>query len=236
MLVKMALSKSTIKIIDKTALYFNKYIYKASVTTAGAYWVRSSNDIDDFIKQVTERYEDWSKQKSKYPHGWYREPLRVDSHDLDLISQIIDIKNSLKNTDVRFRQENDTFSIYTNDEKLINQLSKDNNWKLEQINLSPAGIKYFKKDPPAKFRAYTTGNKVSSEFCPEMIEYLNRTPDLQPSNAFYQWLHRRTKYQHSHVWLWSNYFIDYNDERNLMMLRLMFPEAIGKTYKLEKKP
>ena len=232
----MVSSKSTIKSVDKTQLYFNKYSYKASVTTTGIYWVGSAKTMADFTQLVLDRYTEWDTHKSRYPHGWYREPVPLSSHNLDLIEQVIDIKNSLKGCDVRFRHECETFSLYTNDEKLIQRLAKDKNWSIEQVSVSPAGIKYFKKEPPAKFRAYMTNNRVKAEFCPEMIEYLNRTPDLLPSNALYQWLHRRSSYNHTHVWLWSNYFIDYNDERNLMMLRLLFPEAIGKTYKLEKKP
>ena len=232
----MALSKSTIKVTDKTQPYYNKYSYKASVTTTGVYYVSIAKTMADFTQLVMDRYEEWDTHKGRYPHGWYREPTPLADHNLDLIQQIIDIKNKLKGSDVRFRHEHETFSLYTNDEKLIKRLIKDSDWSIEQVNVSPTGVKYFKKDPPAKFRAYMTGNKVNSEFCPEMIEYLNRTPDLEPSNAFYDWLHRRSKYHHPHVWLWNTYFIDYNDERNLMMLRLMFPEAIGKTYKLEKKP
>lgn len=232
----MASFKSTIKSVDKTQLYFNKYSYKATVTSTGVYWVRLSKSISDFTGYVLDRFEEWEIHKDRYPHGWYRKPTPLSDHDLDLIEHVIDVKNSLKGADVRFRHEHDTFSIYTNDEKLIKKLHKDGRWDLEQVDLSPMGVKYFKKEPPAKYRAYLSSKRVPTEFCQEMIEYLNRTPDMDPCNALYQWLHRRTAFKYSHVWLWQNHFIDYNDERNLMMLKLMFPEAVGKTYKLEKKP
>lgn len=236
MLVKMASSKSTVKKVGKTELYYNKYVFKASVTSHGLYWVRVCKDIQRFVELVQQRYDEWDTNKSRYPNGWYRQPKSMAEHDLDLIEKVIKIKNSLDNADVRFRHEHETFSIYTNDEKLVKKLIRQGFWEIEEIEVSPNGVKYFKKDPPAKFRAYMSSNKVNSEFSEQMIEYLNRTPDLQPCNALYQWLHRRNLYNHSHIWLWNNHFIDYNDERNLMMLKLMFPEAIGKTYKLEKKP
>jgi len=236
MLVKMASSKSTIKTVTKTQLYFNKYRYRATVKSSGVYWIRLSKNITDFTRFVLDKYEEWEQQKDRYPNGWYRKPTPLIEHDLDLIENILKIKNSLKKKDARFRHEHETFSIYTNDDKLIRKLAKDTRWEIEQAETSPIGVKYFKKDPPAKYRAYMSSNKVDSSILDEMIEYFNRTPDLDPSNAFYEWLHRRRKWNHNYIWMWNNHFIDYNDERNLMMLKLMFPEAIGKTYKLEKKP
>ena len=235
MLVKMALSKSTIKRTEKTHLYFNKYVFKAAVTTTGIHWIKVCKDINRFIELVQQRYDEWETSKDRYPNGWYRQPKHAAEHDLGLIEDVINIRISLIGSDVRFRFEHETFSIYTNDDKLIKKLSDNKAWKIEQADVSPPGIKYFKKDPPAKYRAYMTSSKIKSEFCQEMVEYLGRTSDLEPSNAFVHWLHRRNSYSYSHVWLWNNHFIDYNDERNLMMMKLLFPDAIGKTYKLEKK-
>lgn len=237
MLVKMALSKSIINTVSKTELYFNKYVYKASITSFGIFWIRGCETIERFNTLVSRRYEEWESQKDRYPNGWYREPMRLEDHDVFLIDYLITLKNVLKGTDTRFRHEHETLSLYTNDESLIEKLiDHDFRWRIDKADVSPTGVKYFKKDPPAKYRAYMTTNKVEADFCKEMLEYLNRTPDLEPSSAFEEWLHRRTIYMHSYVWLWNNHFIDYNDERNLMMMKLMFPKAIGKTYKLEKKP
>lgn len=233
----MALSKSIVNNVNKTELYFNKYIYKASITSVGIFWIRNCETIENFKEGVSRRYEEWDTQKDRYPHGWYKQPMRLEEHNLFLIDEIITLKNRLKGTDTRFRHEHETLSLYTNDESLIEKLVEQNlHWCIDKADVSPTGVKYFKKDPPAKYRAYMTTNKVEADFCNEMIEYLNRTPDLNPSNAFYDWLHRRTSYMYTYVWLWNNHFIDYNDERNLMMMKLMFPKAIGRTYKLEKKP
>lgn len=231
----MASSKSTIKRVLKTQLYFNKYRYKATVSTTGIYWVRSAKTLADFTTLVQDRYNEWDQHKGRYPYGWYREPEKVENHDLKLIEEVIDIRNSLIGADVRFRNEYDTFSIYTNDAILIQKLSSNKNWKFEEVEASPAGVKYFKKDPPAKFRTYLTSNKVDQSFIPEMIDYLDRTTDMNASDALYTWLKRGRKNTYSYCWLSSYFYVDYDDEKNLMMMHLMFPGAIGKTYKLEKK-
>lgn len=200
------------------------------------YWVRSARSLADFTTKVQERYDDWKEHKGRYPNGWYREPEKLENHDLLLVEEVINIKNSLIGSDVRYRTENDNFSIYTNDEQLILTLSSNKNWIVEEIEASPAGIKYFKRNPPAKFRTYLTNNKVDPSFTNEMLDYLSRTTDIEPSNAFYDWLHRGRRYNYKYCWLSSSHFVDYDDEKNLMMMHLMFPGAIGKTYKLEKKP
>lgn len=232
----MASSKSTIKRVLKTQLYFNKYRYKATITTLGMYWVRSAKSLADFTTLVENRYSEWEEHKGKYPYGWYRQPEKIENHDLILIEEVINLKNSLATSDVRYRTENDNFSIYTNDEKLIKRLSTNKKWMIEEVEASPAGVKYFKKDPPAKFRTYLTNNKVDPNFISEMIDYLDRTSDMFASNAFYDWLKRGRRHAYNYCWVNSFHFVDYNDEKNLMMLHLLFPGAIGKTYKLEKKP
>ena len=68
-----------------------------------------------------------------------------------------------------------------------------------------------------------------------MIDYLDRTTDMNASDALYTWLKRGRKNTYSYCWLSSYFYVDYDDEKNLMMMHLMFPGAIGKTYKLEKK-
>ena len=231
----MASFKSIINKIDKTELYFRKYQYKASITSLGMMWIRGCKSMDRVEYLVTRRYEEYELNKDRYPNGWYREPHKLEDHDLTLIEDIINLKGNLKGSDIRFRHEGDTLSLYTNELNLIEFLiDHDYRWMVDQAVVSPEGIKYFKRQPPALYRTYMTGSKVKGEFCQDMIDYLLRTPDVTPSGAFFDWLHRRA--YGNHVWLWNNHFIDYNDERNLMMLHLLFPSAIGKTYKLEKKP
>lgn len=235
-LVKMASSKLVIKKVDRTNLYYNKFCYRVVISAPGLHWVQNTKTMQDFVDSVTARYDDWEANMNRYPNGWYRKPPSIAELDLDLIDKIITlIQKNKDKSKATYRYEGDNMSVFTSDIKLAKTFAKLSNNVITEVNLMPNGIKYFKKDPPAKFRAYMTNNKVSSQLPDDMVEYFNRTPDIQPSGAFYQWLHRRNRY-HSHAWLWHNYFIDYNDERNLMMLRLLFPEAIGKTYKLEKKP
>jgi len=184
--------------------------------------------------------EEWeSRENSKKDQlYWWGTRYTPDPLDLGLVQCLIDLrKNQFNKKSIGMRYEGNSVCVYTNDMNIIDQIVKIKpDVILNEAVIAPQGIKYFKKEPPAKYRAYLTNNKVGIEFREDMLEYLGRTPDVRPSGALRQFLSRtgRINY-HNSIWLWSNYFVDYDDERNLMMMHLMFPGAIGKTYKLEKK-
>jgi hypothetical protein len=232
----MASSKLKIKPIDRDALYFNKYLYRAYIKAPNLYWVQYCKDIDEYSQRITAEGEEWEIAKKNPNSYWYPHRYSPDPIDFDLVTHIIDLRiKYYRNKLIGMRHEGNTISVYTNDVKMLEGIVKVKpNVKLSQAIIAPKGIKYFKKEPPAKYRAYMSNNKMPADFKTDLIEYLERTPDICPSKSFEHFLSRRVNHNYS-VWLWSNYFVDYNDERNLMMMHLMFPGAIGKTYKLEKK-
>lgn len=230
----MASSKSAIKSIDKVDLFYKKYSYKASISTPNVHRIRTVRDIVEFTAVIVEQYEIYDSTKDRYPNGWYRSPPSLAEHDLVLIEYLINLKNSLSGADVKFRHEYNTFTLYSNDDSLIKKLVQHSvNWKIEKVEPSPVGIKYFKRTPPAKYRAYMSNNKLAADFKTEFLAYMERTPDIRPSSAFERFLGRAV-YNHG-TYLWNTYFIDYDDDKNLMMIMLMFPGAIGKKYKLVQK-
>ena len=227
-------SKLKIKKIDRDNLYFNKYLYRAFIKAPNLYWVQYSKDIDQYCERITAEKEEWlSEQGGKFQYG-YSARYTPDPVDYELITHLIDLtKTHFNNKLIGMRHEGNTICVYTNELAIVEGIAKVKpNVIINQAAIAPSGIKYFKKTPPAKYRAYMTNNKMPGEFKTDMIEYLERTRDVKPSGAFEHFLGRRTSYV---TWLWNTYFVDYDDERNLMMMILMFPGAIGKTYKLEKK-
>ena len=234
----MALSKLKIKQIDRDNLYFNKYLYRAFIKSPNLYWVQYCKDIDEYCERITAEQEEWqSKSDSdKDNQYWWGNKYTPDPIDYALVTHLFKLrKKYLSDKTIGIRNEGNTVCIYTNEISIINGIAKVKpNAILNEAMVSPTGIKYFKNEPPAKYRAYLSNKQMPAEFKTDMLEYLERTPDIRPSKSFEGWLLPK-RYHHSTVWLWSNYFVDYDDERNLMMMMLMFPGAIGKTYKLEKK-
>lgn len=236
MLVKMASSNLVIKTVDRTNLFFNKFGYRVNVSgVPSAFYVQKCATVDDYLQRIEDNYIMWEEQSKRYNHHWYRQPLRPDEIDIEKIDNLLMLINAYKDKSiVTYRHEHENISVYTNDLPIAKLFAEKLNVSvITQVALAPDGVKLFKREPPAKYRAYTTNNKMVGEFKQDFLEYLNRTPDIRPSDAFYTYLRRNTiNYQ---TWLWDTYFIDYDDEKNLMMMMLMFPGMIGKKYKLEKK-
>lgn len=232
----MASSKLKAKTLDRTTLYYGKFEYRVVLKSPHMFYSWNCKTIDDFRNRIAEICEDYDANTDN-PNWmtWRRPRPQVELWEYELLENIFNLSKKYKlKQDFTLRRENTTCCIYTSNNKLLKEVMKfAPDAKVDQVVLMPTGTMTFKKEPPAKYRAYTSNRKMSMNFKEEFNDYLARTPDVSPSNAFYTYLQRPTV---THVpWLWDKYYIDYNDEKNLMMIMLMFPGMIGKKYKLEKK-
>lgn len=225
------------KEVNRTNLYYGKYEYRLVVTSPHMFYSWSCNTIDDYKQRIKEVCDDFDASGIERGRAWRHAKPEVTDEEYQLIENLLNLPNKYTiKKDFTFRREGKNCNVYTSNTNIVKEvLSFYPNAEIAKVDLAPTGIKYFKKDPPAKYRTYMSNNKTSPDFKQDMLDYMKRTPDIYASNAFYTFLKRPYHY-HYKVWLWNSYFVDYNDEKNLTMMKLLFPEAIGKTYKLEKKP
>ena len=226
----MALSKLAIKTIDRPNLFYNKFCYKIDIHDIPmVHQLNKCTDIIEYLEEVDARYSEWESTKDRYPNGWYRNPISPADVDVPRIEQLIRLMQKYNDkSQVMYRKEYRTVIVYTNELTIIKKFTKLTPRNITHISLSPE-VMFFKRTPPAKYRAYVTNNQMPADFKENFMEYLKRTPDVKISSSFHGYFTRR--------WtrLWDRYYIDYDDEKNLMMMMLMFPNMIGKKYKLEKK-
>ena len=228
----MALSKLVIKPLDRPNLFFNKFVYRINIhSVPSIHWVHKCTNIQEYIEYIDDAYRVWEETKDRYPNSWYRTPDKSSDLDLPRLESLIDLLRTYTDKSVvNYRSEHRSVSVYTNDLTIAKLFAtKLSIGLITQVNPMPTGVMLFKREPPAKYRAYTTNNKMPADFKENFVAYLERTPDIRPSASLNQFFVRRNTY------LWDKYFIDYDDEKNLMMMMLMFPGLIGKKYKLEKK-
>lgn len=227
----MALSKLAINTIERTNLFYNKFCYKISIYDIPLlYRLKKYTTIIDYMEEIETRYSEWKTTKDKYPNGWYRNPEAPADIDILRIGQLIQLIQKYNDkSQVMYRMEYKTVTVYTNELAIIEEFAKLTNSMITNISLNPQGVMYFKRIPPAKYRAYVTNNQMPADFKEDFMAYLKRTSDVKISSAFHSYFTGR--------WtrLWDRYYIDYDDEKNLMMMMLMFPGLIGKKFKLEKK-
>lgn len=232
----MASSKSTVKSADRTTLYYGKFEYRVVLKSPHMFYSWYCKTEDDFRKRINEILEEYKQHESE-PNwfNWRRPKPNVEDWEYALIGNLLSLVTKYKaKKDFTSRRENTSWCIYTSNPDIVKELlSYKPDAEVTHVNLMPAGVMTFKKEPPAAYRAYMSNSKMASGFKEDFLEYAKRTPDLRPSNAFYTYLHRSNNYYPPY--LWDKYYIDYDDEKNLMMMMLMFPGMIGKKFKLEKK-
>ena len=229
----MALSKLVIKKLDRTSLFFNKFAYRVIVhSVPGIDRVHKCATIQDYIDIIDDKYSVWEATHKRYPNSWYRTPAKSSDLDLARIENLIDLMHTYTDKSVvHYRKEYQTLSVYTTDLDIAKIFAdKLSIGLITQVNPMPTGVMLFKRQPLKKYRAYATNNKMPTEFKQEFLEYLEKTPDVKPSSAFAGYFSRARQ-----TYLWDKYYLDYDDDKNLMMMMLMFPGMIGKKYKLEKK-
>ena len=228
----MALSKLVISTIDRSNLFFNKFAYRVNIHSVPSIsWVHKCPTITEYVAIIDDKYNVWEATHKKFPNSWYRTPPKSTDLDLSRIENLIELVHAYNDKSiVSYRKEYETLSVYTNDLSIAKIFAdKLSVGLITQVNPMPTGVMLFKRKPPAKYRAYTTNNKMPADFKENFVAYLERTPDIRPSSSLMSYFAGRN------IWLWDRYYLDYDDEKNLMMMMLMFPGMIGKKYKLEKK-
>lgn len=220
----MALSKLKMNQVDREKLYFNKYSFRGILKTKHLYYAHSTESLYQYRKAI--------KHAKEHSYSW-RGQVKEDEIDYDLIEKIILFKMTHKTDEITFRHESDKLAVFTNDPKVLEEIvNLQADAELTQILLSPAGTKYFKIDPPAKYRIYLRAKKIDEGTRDLMCDFFKR--DLvKPCGA----LVRNLSAGNAWRWQWTSqsHFIDYDEETSLSYMGLMFPEILGKTYKLEKK-
>ena len=229
----MASSKLLIKKLDRTSLFFNKFAYRVIIhSVPSVSWVHKCANIQDYIDVIDDKYRVWEETNQRYPSSWYRIPTKSEDLDLIRIENLIDLMQTYNDKSVvSYRKEYESLSVYTTDLKIAKVFAdKLSIGIITEVDPMPTGVMLFKRQPLKKYRAYVTNNKMPNEFKQEFLAYLEKTPDVKPSAAFAGYFSRARQ-----TYLWDKYFVDYDDEKNLMMMMLMFPGMIGKKFKLEKK-
>ena len=170
---------------------------------------------------------------------------------IDKIEKFINWRNEQESLTPRkclIRIEYNYVSVFTNDIEVLRKLSLifSENWDQLQItqivSTSEKNVKTFSREPKHKFRVYLRDMVLRDNLetfynIKQVIKTNKKT--LFPSIGLDKWLnpkkpkHVYQSWQYNYVY--SMYFIDYDDENMLSYLHLMLDKVLGKSYKLEKR-
>jgi hypothetical protein len=216
--------------------YYNKYSFRVRFKLPGARYTWYCKTPEDLDKRLG--------NKHKYSN------IR-DEDKADVIAKQQAIKDFItwrnlkrKEKTATIRVEHNTVAVFSNDLQMLKDLEKiDPTLEYDYTEVQKAeyaGTKHFVKEPKHKFRIYLKSKRVTNDFAKDLLELINRTPTLYPSDALKIWLREAVKPGSQFNWKYrycsSSYSINYDDESTLSYLALMHGDMLGKRYKLEKRP
>lgn len=219
-----------LKFEEKEKLYYNKYSYKASFKSYGINYIRGARSIDEYTTTLDKIINDLT-------HRPYHLPKTLTDIECEIIENVIKFKVNFEDNNLgTLRQEGNSIAFFSNEIDLLTTLDDIDGIKVEyfQAKLLPAGTKYFTNNPPAKYRLQLKETNIDISIKDQLRQYLADHSELKPSSALSAWLRYPSRWQRAYCCS-KRYFIDYDDDKNLTMLHLMFSEIVGKNYKLEKR-
>lgn len=223
------LSKSKIKVKDSKCLYFNKFSYKVRLKANELQCVPTyTGHMDNFRQILKERL------RSQPNYSYYRRKIDTDKVNYEAVEKFLTFRNTYRENKnlVAFRHEGISIFIYTNELKIIDEaLDIGFTSEVTQVVPMPSKVILFKKDPPAAYRIYCKTSTHPGSIRQELVDYLTRTPDMVPSRALELSLTKTW----AKAYFQKSYYFDYNDDRNTLVMHLLFPNLLGESYKLEKK-
>lgn len=230
----MASSKLKIKQTNRNRLFYSKFLYKVTLPYLGVRFIYHAKDIKDFKIKF--------KAAAKSPWSYIKYELK--DCNLDLLERIIEFKNTYKGTNkIGLYRSSNHLAVYTSDLKIVEELHRfDSGLKIEKAFAPPPKTMYFAKKPEFSYRVYLKSVKLHIDEIKSFIQFYETNKErLFLSASFARFLDWEGNsflgtIKLDYRFLSFGFFIDYNDESTLTLLSLVFPEILGKTYKLEKRP
>jgi len=214
----------------RNKLYYNKYLYRARLTTPGIYHTHYIKNADTLREVMTQKTNPFFRY-AHYPVG---KSSKV-AVDYELLEKFITWRNA-NSVKISMRMESNTCSVFSNNLAL-----------LQELELLPIHVEYTKavmSSPPGtiallrpkhNFRVYLKSKQVTIETHRELAEFLDRhRATLYPCKAMLNWVCKENmKFAWNHRWLSPSFFIEYDAESTATLLSLSLGQYLGKTYIVE---
>lgn len=219
----------------RDSLFYNKYEYRVRFDLPCVRYTWYCKKPEDLDKKIVGKFSSYANVK--------KEDMEAVLDNLPALKSVVSLQKNKRDNSYSMRIEGSTVSVFSSDlnelKKIETTLGAKYKYIYTQVQTSNyAGVKQFVNEPKHKYRVYLKSKRVSDTFHVELREMFKRQPKLFPSAALKRWMSNDGKKYGIWYFRWTSaaHFIDYDDESTLSYLALMHGEALGKKYKLEKRP
>lgn len=216
-----------IKPVEKNSLFFGKYRYSARFDLEELGIIRKL-DVDIIDRLVNER-NIWRQQHQRLYSLTKEGMWKILPEATDKLKRMCKILAPHKDS-IKFVVSYDRGYVYTNDLELVKLICYTdfvgNFQAQEAMQVCPAGTIAL-KEPKWTHRTYFKSRTVTDIQRDTLVNYLNSRENVRLSPGLTQWTTKPGSYWKT--WIQDYYFIDHNDDGEVLFLNMIVPRITGRT-------
>jgi hypothetical protein len=216
-----------IKPVETNQLFFGQHQYSVRFDHRDLGIIRglNPNKIDQAVKERNA----WRNEHKRL----YSFAINMHQIDTQMTQNLKDLCNLLAphKKNIKFVVSFDRGYVYTNDIELVKAITATpflDKIKIQQaIPVCPAGTIGL-KNPKWSHRTYFKSRELTAEQRNSMCEYLKSRENVKLSPGLTEWANQ----EHANWWVnWTHahFFIDHNNDGELLFLNMVVPNITGRT-------
>ena len=221
------MSNLKIKPVEKSGLFFNQYRYsvKFELNELGVLRGLNLNKIDQIVKERNA----WRSEHRGLYSGY---KSLINEHDVNNL-KIVGALLKHYQQDIKFTISYHSGYVYTNNievlEKIYNLECIDSSrvHAQEAVQVCPSGTIAL-RNPQWTHRTYFKSKTVTDIQRDTLINYLNGRENVRLSPGLKQWTITRAS-AYWKTWIQDYYFIDHNNDGEVLFLNMVVPRITGRT-------
>lgn len=215
------------KQVRSDRLFFDQFEYAAEIVVPEITAIRSYGKGDpirsdrDITRVIVER----KMFRENFPYRWTSRPT-VTQSTIDLVLYTAEWMRQIQQPYKRAVSAN-RLTIYTSDLELINRIDLDNHYKhkwFREAVVTRTRNTIAHRNPQYNFRAYFNCHEIDPHRREQFVNFFTAHQaqcQLNPSM-------RAKLFESKWRWVQRTDFVDYQDEKWLLMLQLSFPDLVRK--------
>ena len=220
------LSKFKIHPVESAGLFYNKFEYSIRFGLSELGVIRGLNF--DIIDEIVKERNQW-RQEHRSLYSGYKNIITTD--EVECLKKVCELLLQHRDS-IKFVISYHTGYVYTNDLTLAQKLDDlevvDSIRVQQAVQTRPQGTIAL-KDPQWTHRTYFRSITVSESAKATLVEYLNGRENVRLSPGLIYW----TKHTNSwNNWIQSYYFIDHNNDGEVLFLNMVVPRITGRTLQI----
>lgn len=210
--------------VESDRLFYGKFEYSIRFGLSDLGVIRGL-DLD-IIDEIVKERNQW-RQEHRGLYSSYKNIITTDEvEDLKKVCAML----SQHRDSMKFVISYHTGYVYTNDLKLADQLELlVGHVRVQQaVQTRPSGTIAL-KNPRWTHRTYFRSITVSESAKDTLVEYLNSRENVRLSPGLTYWTKQTNSWN---SWIQSYYFIDHNNDGEVLFLNMVVPRITGRTLQI----